>query len=1022
MFEETSSNRYCYVIIQNATYNESFTCPYPGLYYDIEILKKLNITTYLPARREARNQPFLWKTASDYGKSVYDDVYIEMPLLEGNCLVYLPSNNIVPYDCNTNLNMLCLYRRVFIVEDTSVFGKNMVCLFPYQVCYYLEINEVATNRSNFCSYNLANFIEYYQGVHYLKELDRHCWIGLVSDGYANLYWEPDKQLRYLDLMPTGEIQNDSYGYTTDSNWYLTDNITELDCAICEVNTTQYPAASIQLNLNTTSRCITFDISNINHFPDKTIICYLSTQITTFFNTYIVTEKSSQICVNETIAKYFYCKGFDIFSQKIIASNQLEVRQTNVQKNDLVMYIKPINKATPFDWDMLTEITDEVKQICDKKCVSTPSKILVYTETQWCILLYIDYQDANDTVWFKDLAGKTKDNFYIQELRNMKFCAKDIINVNSVNLTWNKTEVGKSIVPLECCGTPVTRTCLNDKDEGAYWSNISGEYTPCSLEVKYVYDLINITDTTSDVVIEKLSNFSETFKTKLSNMQTHYTALIMTNYVDSKNVNMTDLTVENYLNIIDNVMSGDRNVLNQSQYKMNSTDIFLNGLDHLLSDYNSNINLNFSLVHVRKTNISSGIVGWYRALGEFRPIQNTSSLDSVIAERPEVAAFLTVELIEEVKAYENLDDFEVIYTFFANDNLFNENKKVDNASWVVSIDIPDFNCTFSSYMYVIIKKSLKMGANFSCAYWAYGRTDEMNIRGSWSIDTSNILEVDADYLVCGYDHMTHFGMLLDEQVKDTWLATIIAIAGFGLSSTGVVAVCAVSWINRNTLERKNSILIIMFLISTLLLPLALFISGSVKGHCSCIIAGMFLHYSILSQSSWSLIFALFQYRRFVVVFNSYNNRTIIKSCLAGWLLPAFPVILVARISLDNYHRNNANICYLSSFLIKVAVILPLGCILAVNTYNLFKIVHTLVKNNQDDMCWKIAKLTNYLFFLFGLSWIFGFIAVFSEFQLFNYIFNFLNSIQGFVICLYFISTSNYKFRQYRDSISCSSKQS
>ncbi|XP_049819281.1 uncharacterized protein LOC126264646 [Aethina tumida] len=124
---------------------------------------------------------------------------------------------------------------------------------------------------------------------------------------------------------------------------------------------------------------------------------------------------------------------------------------------------------------------------------------------------------------------------------------------------------------------------------------------------------------------------------------------------------------------------------------------------------------------------------------------------------------------------------------------------------------------------------------------------------------------------------------------------------------------------------------------------------------CILTGMFLHYTVLAQLCWMTLMSYFQYRRYVIIFNSEYTNIILKTILIGWVLPIFGII----------------------------------------------------KHKIKSFLRAILKLSNYLFFLFGLTWLFGIVYAFTDNLYVNYCFTALTSVQGFMICLHAIITAKQK---------------
>ncbi|PSN54271.1 hypothetical protein C0J52_08615 [Blattella germanica] len=183
--------------------------------------------------------------------------------------------------------------------------------------------------------------------------------------------------------------------------------------------------------------------------------------------------------------------------------------------------------------------------------------------------------------------------------------------------------------------------------------------------------------------------------------------------------------------------------------------------------------------------------------------------------------------------------------------------------------------------------------------------------------------------------------------------------------------------------------------------------------SCVIMGALLHYFVLSAFAWMLITALLQFFRYVKVLGvTRPPRFFIKAMLFGWGVPLIPVVLVLTISSESYTpplEDSTLLCYPSGIPLYVGVLLPIGLIVSTNLVVYVMIIYNIMKiPERKDSCeggsslvFQQVRLGIVLFFLLGLSWIFGLIGALGAGVVFSYLFCIIATLQGFVLFIFFV---------------------
>lgn len=323
-------------------------------------------------------------------------------------------------------------------------------------------------------------------------------------------------------------------------------------------------------------------------------------------------------------------------------------------------------------------------------------------------------------------------------------------------------------------------------------------------------------------------------------------------------------------------------------------------------------------------------------------------------------------------------------------------------------------------------------NTGCGYWNYNTW----VSNGVATDANNAKE-NNDLVLCSTNHLTQFSYLIgggfrQNDLTDEILVTavhqealdIISFIGCILSILGLLGIwitaCAFrSWLS----QASNKVLLNMCVPLTLQMVLFLFVNTNdvadilVEQHnyTKCIVLGALMQYSILVLFTWMLIVAVLQFQRYVTVIGIQRPKHyIIKSAIMAWGLPLIPTLLVAFLDSKSYIPSDyqlvtdTGICYPSGSGLYFGIILPVFIIVITNfaifLYVFYSISYTLsqtIQRNEKQLVIKQIRLSVLLFFLLGLSWIFGIFAFMKAGIVFSYLFCVTATLQGFVLFIYFV---------------------
>ncbi|NXA66080.1 AGRG1 protein, partial [Mohoua ochrocephala] len=308
----------------------------------------------------------------------------------------------------------------------------------------------------------------------------------------------------------------------------------------------------------------------------------------------------------------------------------------------------------------------------------------------------------------------------------------------------------------------------------------------------------------------------------------------------------------------------------------------------------------------------------------------------------------------------------------------------------------------------------------CVFW---QEDTSASSGSW--DSYGCTTVTgSSQTECRCNHLTYFAVLMvsspDINSEHRNYLSIITYAGCLISA--LASICTIFFLYFRSKQRDQitsmhihmNLLAAIFLLDvTFLISEHLAASGS---EAICRAGGLFLHFSLLSCLTWMGIEGYNLYRLVTEVFNAYHDRFLLKLCLVGWGFPFCCVMLIFLASWTNYgpfsvpiyesidgRSTNATICWITSPLIHNIVNLGFfSLVFLFNSVMLGAMVREILRQNKKGHKLKHILALFGLSTLLGIPWALIFFSftsgVFCLVSL--YIFTIINSLQGFLIFLWY----------------------
>lgn len=396
---------------------------------------------------------------------------------------------------------------------------------------------------------------------------------------------------------------------------------------------------------------------------------------------------------------------------------------------------------------------------------------------------------------------------------------------------------------------------------------------------------------------------------------------------------------------------------------------------------------------------------------------------------------------------------VVITIYFNDRLFVETSENVNfqksAAKVVSVSLPGHGTDLPVLFPTIFRQSNTNTDNANkqgtpdnlvgkCGYWDF-QSYQIDRQGKWSTEGCEYLgksPIDERLIACGCTHLTHFAYLImgthyhtidseEHRITEQKHAEALDIITFigcslsliGILGIGITAIAFKSWREKPgtkvLLHLSAAIALEMILIAyvnTEALSKRLVLENATL---NCVLLGAAMHYSILVVFSWMLITAFLQFMRYVKVLGETRPpRFLLKSSLIGWVIPLIPVVIIAIVSPMSYVPPSEalvpGICYPKGNALYFGLLAPIALIVIGNLivfiiviYNIFRIPEIHIRTNERDLLVSQLRLSINLFFLLGLSWIFGLATVSKAGIIFSYLFCLTATLQGFVLFIYFI---------------------
>lgn len=647
-------------------------------------------------------------------------------------------------------------------------------------------------------------------------------------------------------------------------------------------------------------------------------------------------------------------------------------------------------------------------------------------------------------------------FHFPNINSTAFCLPEFRNGETL---WPGGRLGEVHTSIELCwvavGRPVMRRCAGNATQlGAMWMDVTGRDCIATVIGEATQQLHDTAQTfrSAEQTAEVLSGVNQlTQAHQLTAFDVVSIGSIMAR-AQQLNVNRTLSGGEmiDMLDIYDGIMALDVKQT-RAAANLNATNILLASLDGLLSNWQTAAeevdgpaalsvrelrttdgkrwrHLQVYLLDPIATNMSGVLLRSGSDSIEFVSSQQRIA-DMFAVDDLEVAAFLTYDCLAQLPALSKL-----VVCVFNNDVLFqtpDERRLTHLRSRIISISIPNVDTTALPTPLPLFFRHDPTQTNETCAFWP------LDNKRDWSHDGLERIANTTRIVQYNVTHLTNFALIINDRLAfsatDSANLFIITVVGSALSLVGVLGIFLTALrFSKWRTKASNQLLLQLSTAIAAMLLLFLFVDNqqALADRSVCIAMGAIMHYLVLVTFAWMLVMAYLQFMRYVVVFvRMRSDRYVLKLSCISWLAPALPVTVVLLVDPDLYApvhpattttieaeaaaldideagatATAAAMCYPSGYALYAGLMAPIALIIVCNMLVFVSVVYNLLQVQMANRSIVLAQLrvSTFLFFLLGLTWVFGFFSRSNgPSVMFAYLFCATATLQGLVLFVYFV---------------------
>ncbi|CAH1230541.1 ADGRG2 [Branchiostoma lanceolatum] len=325
--------------------------------------------------------------------------------------------------------------------------------------------------------------------------------------------------------------------------------------------------------------------------------------------------------------------------------------------------------------------------------------------------------------------------------------------------------------------------------------------------------------------------------------------------------------------------------------------------------------------------------------------------------------------------------------------------------------------------VIILKHKMKGRTPKCVFWDFGAAGGA---GAWSTEGCWVHQTVDDVTECHCNHLTNFALIMDiadqfgagplpaeHRTALNWISWL----GCGLSMAGLIGTLVSLLFVRSLRQLKTTPCHVNLSAAMLLAMVSLQVGvKQTDSRLACGVQAALIQYFLLVSLAWMAVEALLMYQNLVKVVLRPPRFFFCRSCVTAWVVPAIVVTASVFLRWDSYGADDR--CWISDTAVFFATFfVPSMIIVVFNSVIFGLVIRSLMvrkvpgdgfaTRRRDRV--REARSAIGLMVLLGLTYLFGSFTVGDARLVFQYIFAITNSIQGFLIFLFFAVIPLYRQR-------------
>lgn len=613
-------------------------------------------------------------------------------------------------------------------------------------------------------------------------------------------------------------------------------------------------------------------------------------------------------------------------------------------------------------------------------------------------------------------------FYFPVVLSTEYCLPMFeASINSFILLGART--GQTRTPTRLClqktGQPVLLQCEQSAEGGAAWQYLTpsecftqqiGSVTQELFDIVSQFDdvaqtteiLERVADLTQDHEITSFELFS------ISNIMARAATLNRQMTLDRNSTNSV-------CNIYDRIMSLSVKTTQEST-QLNATNVLLASFEAMINNMNANevqLHKNFQLhiIDPAAQQITGLVLHNNGSTGYLYENQTVAELLAHPSLR--AAIYLPETLIAQLPVLS-----KIAFMVYKTDALFQapsgDEPKFQVSNHIISLSIPNIDTSELPEPIPIFFKFYDGQLNHTCGFWVHDN------QRTWIDDGLKLVTNTSSVMLFNATHLTNFALLIRENIETDaetdYILFLITVIGSCLSLLGILGIFVTAIRFSAWREKSSNQLLLQLSIAIALMLIIFFFVGwqsTVDTDWLCIVLGASLHYLVLVTFMWMLVMAYLQFMRYVIVFiRIRSDRFVLKLSVISWCIPTLPVITVLgvnpylyvpQVDPDSGTPSNS-ICYPTGLALILSVMVPVALIVMCNLLIFALVIYNLLQIQKANRAIVLAQMrvSAFLFFLLGLTWIFGLLSQVDGFSVvFLYLFCATATLQGFVLFGYFV---------------------